>query len=272
MHRTNRRTIILHEADGLQIGQRHEDGYINLTQMAQANGKLIADYLRLDITKAFLDELSMDMGIPISKLIQIRRGKPANLQGTWGHPQVAINCGQWCSAKFAVLVSQWVVEWMTTAQNLIQPQQPQIPSELLKEINTHLKTLEALNKVMHTTVHQHTGIIRAALGILETPGVSTELGSNKAESVPKLPPSKPQTAGRNPAVRRLKGEGSGSIHWRTYTRNGRQYRQAFFHYELWEGGNRLIKSCKYIPKEKVAAIQDLQTQKASIVEILRVLS
>ncbi len=134
--------IILHEADGLQIGQRHEDGYINLTQMAQANGKLIADYLRLDITKAFLDELSMDMGIPISKLIQIRRGKPANLQGTWGHPQVAINCGQWCSAKFAVLVSQWVVEWMTTAQNPIQPQQPQIPSELLKEINTHLKTLE----------------------------------------------------------------------------------------------------------------------------------
>lgn len=264
--------IILHEADGLQIGQRHEDGYINLTQMAQANGKLIADYLRLDITKAFLDELSMDMGIPISKLIQIRRGKPANLQGTWGHPQVAINCGQWCSAKFAVLVSQWVVEWMTTAQNPIQPQQPQIPSELLKEINTHLKTLEALNKVMHTTVHQHTGIIRAALGILETPGVSTELGSNKAESVPKLPPSKPQTAGRNPAVRRLKGEGSGSIHWRTYTKNGRQYRQAFFHYELWEGGDRLIKSCKYIPKEKVAAIQDLQTQKASIVEILRVLS
>ncbi|MFM6874963.1 MAG: hypothetical protein ACKPKR_08760, partial [Microcystis panniformis] len=46
--------------------------------------------------------------------------------------------------------------------------------------------------------------IRAALGILETPGVSTELGGNKAESVPKLPPSKPQTAGRNPAVRRLK--------------------------------------------------------------------
>jgi hypothetical protein len=75
------------------------------------------------------------------------------------------------------------------------------------------------------------------------------------------------------AVRRLKGEGSGSIHWRTYTKNGRQYRQAFFHYEheLWEGGDRLLKSCKYIPKEKVAAIQDRQSQKASIVEILRVL-
>jgi hypothetical protein len=43
--------------------------------MAKTNGKLIADYLRLDTTKAFLDNLSTDMGIPISGkngLIQIR--------------------------------------------------------------------------------------------------------------------------------------------------------------------------------------------------------
>jgi hypothetical protein len=82
--------IIIHQANGLQIGQRIEDGYVNLTQMAKANGKLIADYLRLDTTKAVLDKLSMDMGIPISKLVQIRRGKPVNLQGTWGHPKIAI--------------------------------------------------------------------------------------------------------------------------------------------------------------------------------------
>jgi hypothetical protein len=31
--------IINHEANGLQIGQRREDGYINLTQMAKASGK-----------------------------------------------------------------------------------------------------------------------------------------------------------------------------------------------------------------------------------------
>jgi len=34
--------------------------------MAQANGKLIADYLRLDSTNAFLVELSGSMGIPFS--------------------------------------------------------------------------------------------------------------------------------------------------------------------------------------------------------------
>lgn len=50
--------MIIHEANGLKIGQRRDDGYINLTSMAQASGKLIADYLRLEATKAFLDELS----------------------------------------------------------------------------------------------------------------------------------------------------------------------------------------------------------------------
>ncbi len=34
------------------------------------------------------------------------------MQGTWVHPHVAINLGQWASPKFAVLVSKWVFEWM----------------------------------------------------------------------------------------------------------------------------------------------------------------
>jgi hypothetical protein len=112
--------IISHNHNDTFINQRYKDGYINLTAMSQANGKLIADYLRLDSTKAFLEELSMDMGIPISNLVEVRRGKPAHLQGTWGHPQVAIHCGQWCSAAFAVLVTRWVMTWMTTGQNPLQ--------------------------------------------------------------------------------------------------------------------------------------------------------
>ena len=112
--------IISHNHNETLINQRYKDGYINLTAMAQANGKLLADYLRLESTKAFLDELSLDMGIPISKLVDVRRGKPAQLQGTWGHPQIAIHCGQWCSPAFAVQVTRWVMTWMTTGQNPLQ--------------------------------------------------------------------------------------------------------------------------------------------------------
>jgi KilA-N domain len=109
--------IISHNHNDTLINQRYKDGYINLTAMAQANGKLIADYLRLDTTNAFLNELSETMGIPIVNLVEVKTGRSG---GTWGHPQVAINCGQWCSPAFAVLVTRWVTTWMTTGQNPLQ--------------------------------------------------------------------------------------------------------------------------------------------------------
>lgn len=68
-------TIITHEVNSIAIGQRPEDGYINLTSMTQASGKLIADYLRLDTTNAFLEELSSTMGIPIVKLVEVKVGR-----------------------------------------------------------------------------------------------------------------------------------------------------------------------------------------------------
>lgn len=116
--------VFSHTHNNTLIDQRYNDGYINLTAMARANGKLIADYLRLDSTESFLRELSADMGIPISGedgLVQSRRGgNNRTAQGTWGHPQVAIHCGQWCSPAFAVLVTRWVTTWMITGQNPLQ--------------------------------------------------------------------------------------------------------------------------------------------------------
>lgn len=84
-------------ADNDVISQRVTDGYINATAMCRASGKLMGDYLRLSTTKAFLSELSSDMGIPISELVQSIRGSLPYLQGAWVHPQVAINLAQWLS-------------------------------------------------------------------------------------------------------------------------------------------------------------------------------
>lgn len=110
--------IISHNHNETLINQRYKDGYINLTAMAQAEGKLIADYLRLESTKAFLDELSRSMGIPIDLLVIIKTTGPNSGRGTWGHPQIAIHCGQWCSAAFAVLVTRWVMTWMRSKKIL----------------------------------------------------------------------------------------------------------------------------------------------------------
>jgi hypothetical protein len=106
-------SLISHQVDGLDIPQRVTDGYINATALCQASGKNFADYYRLTGTKAFLEALSSDMGIPISGLVITGKGGNPKLQGTWIHPDIAVNLGQWLSPRFAVLVSKWVREWMS---------------------------------------------------------------------------------------------------------------------------------------------------------------
>lgn len=105
--------LIPHPVQGGIIYQRPKDGYINATAMCQAAGKQWFDYRRLTITNAFIEALATETGIPGSELAQSMKGGDLRFQGTWVHPQVAINLAQWLSAKFAVQVSQWVFEWMS---------------------------------------------------------------------------------------------------------------------------------------------------------------
>ena len=106
-------SLIPHQIDGVLINQRAVDGYVNATAMCKAVGKLFADYRRLTNTEAFLQELSSVMGIPITELVVSFQGGRPELQGTWVHPDVAINLGQWLSPKFAVAVARWVREWVS---------------------------------------------------------------------------------------------------------------------------------------------------------------
>ena len=212
--------IINHKANGLQIGQRSEDGYVNLTKMAKANGKKLNDYLRLETTKAFTNALYRYTGIPADQLIiKIVKGKNS-LRGTWGHPQIAIHCGQWCSAEFAVLVSNWVVQWMTTDQNPIPQTLNTQNIDLLTEVNklenliisirsqartfhtgSHQPADEHLVKSLHTISHNQLSIINSAIQRLEklkrVAEMNSELEINADIEIPpapkpnRQPPAKP---------------------------------------------------------------------------------
>lgn len=96
--------------NGQTINQR-DDGYINLSQMCQANGKLLADWNRLKKTKSYIKTLSEDMGIPISQIIEVTHGNQ-----TFGHPSVAINLARWLNDKFAVWCDAHIFNLMTTGQ------------------------------------------------------------------------------------------------------------------------------------------------------------
>ncbi|MFJ6025318.1 KilA-N domain-containing protein [Brevundimonas sp. NPDC092305] len=105
--------LIPHTYQGQIVRLRSRDGYVNATAMCSAAGKLFGHYNENDRTQAFVAELSTEIGIPISELIQAVKGGNPALQGTWVHPQVAIHLAQWLSPKFAVRVTQWVYEWMS---------------------------------------------------------------------------------------------------------------------------------------------------------------
>ena len=262
--------IILHEANGLQISQRYDDGYINLTQMAHANNKDLHDYLRLKTTKAFIKELSLETGIHGSKIIQVRKGRGNRVkQGTWGHPQVAINCGQWCSPKFAVLVSQWVFEWMTTAQNprSIATPNPSISPEVLELLQAHTQRIESLNRTIHTAIHQQINAIKDTLKVLERRIESSE--TITIETVHTQTPKKIQEKTKV-TIRRAKGEGTGFLFSKPVTKNGKKYDQWWYQWQVKQGG-KWIKHTKYIPKKLLGEISRLEKQKVPVREILEVL-
>lgn len=105
--------LVQYEFEKEIIYQRVRDGYVNATAMCSAAGKLFGHYNEVKTNQAFFVELSADIGITISELIQVVKGGDSKLQGTWVHPQVAIHLAQWLSPAFAVRVTKWVVDWMS---------------------------------------------------------------------------------------------------------------------------------------------------------------
>ena len=85
--------LIARKVENRVIQQRATDGYINATAMCKAAGKRFHDYSRLGTTRAFLQALEAETGIPVSGLVQVIKGGLAEFRGAWVHPHVAITFG-----------------------------------------------------------------------------------------------------------------------------------------------------------------------------------
>ena len=101
---------------GYTIEYREEDGYVNVTNLCKAGGKLFKNWKKNQKTKAFLQVLSSVVHIGTTDLIKLGTGSKHKNSQTWVHPQVAINIAQWISPRFDVKVSGWVYEVMMTGK------------------------------------------------------------------------------------------------------------------------------------------------------------
>ena len=124
---------------------RSEDNYINATQLCQAGDKLFADWYRLNTTKQLLNEAESDMGIHISQLIDIKKGNSNEFQqGTWIHPDLAIQLAQWISPQFALQVSKWIRTLFTTGNITIDIQLLEDKNKEIMMKDNKIKLLEDL--------------------------------------------------------------------------------------------------------------------------------
>lgn len=106
--------LISHQVDNVLIHQREVDGYVNASAICKASEKDFLVYLKEESTQNFIKELSDDLRIPQDKLVIKFDGGTPELSGVyWVHPNLAIHLGQWCSPKFAVRVTNWVMQWKT---------------------------------------------------------------------------------------------------------------------------------------------------------------
>jgi hypothetical protein len=128
----NSKTLTL---NNVNIISRPEDNYINATQLCQAGNKKFSHWILLDTTKELINELECDAGIPASQLIDSKKGNSSNfIQGSWIHPDLAIQLAQWISPKFALLVSKWI-------RNLFTNGYVELNNKLLKEKENEIKLL-----------------------------------------------------------------------------------------------------------------------------------
>ncbi len=109
--------LISRDFHGTTIRQR-SDGYLNATDMCKVNGKHFKHYMENQSTSEFINALSLKVGIPTFKIIEIKLGRYG---GSWIHPKASIHLAMWCSPEFAVTVSEWVYELLTKGSVSLDP-------------------------------------------------------------------------------------------------------------------------------------------------------
>jgi len=87
---------------------KSEELYFNATDIAKQFGKKPDDFLRLQATKEYIEEVLLDSQVGISRLenlVRVTHG--GKYKGTWLHQELAFEFAGWCSAKFRRSLHKW---------------------------------------------------------------------------------------------------------------------------------------------------------------------
>jgi hypothetical protein len=130
--------------NGITI-QSREDGMINATQMCKAGGKEFSNWYKSSSTKELIETLekqaiNSDLPNGRSELIDIKKGGDYQLQGSWIHPDLAVQLAQWISPNFALQVSRWTRELLLTGNVNLENERTELELMQIQKDYKELKT------------------------------------------------------------------------------------------------------------------------------------
>lgn len=130
--------------NGITI-QSRDDGMINATQMCKAGGKEFSNWYKSNSTKELIETLekqvnNFDLLNGRTKLLDIKKGGDSQLQGSWLHPDLAVQLAQWISPQFALQVSKWTRELILTGNVNLENERTELELTQLQKDYKKLET------------------------------------------------------------------------------------------------------------------------------------
>jgi hypothetical protein len=104
--------FITHQLEGVEIGQRFKDGYLNATALSSAykvkTGKVRKPYHWLENarTQETIKHLANAAGIPAASLVQVVEGRNG---GTYLHPRLSVRFAIWLDDDFGLAVEDFIL-------------------------------------------------------------------------------------------------------------------------------------------------------------------
>jgi len=126
-----------------------KDGMVNATQLCRAMGKEFYDYQKTKQTQAFLEALRNEPNIVGSEIIIIRKGGDSQLQATWCHRLIAIDCARWLNPRFALKIMKWTDEILTKGS--VKIQKPLLPILDRSSVDKEAEELETTCNSLYNT-------------------------------------------------------------------------------------------------------------------------
>ena len=100
--------LAVKDGEYLSISVR-SDGFVNATQLCKAGKKKFNDWKKLHSTQRLAQSLESSTGKTVSQLIDVNKGKGSKFeQGSWIHPDLALQLAQWISPHFGLQVDKFI--------------------------------------------------------------------------------------------------------------------------------------------------------------------